>query len=108
MTFTALLDAHEPPATTVTDALGAAAADAELLPPAAGVELLLLPLLHAASSVIAAALASPATASRLVVIRVIFLSGVLGNIGGLLCWLLVTAVQAGLAAAVLTAGGVSG
>jgi hypothetical protein len=56
MTFTALLDAHEPPATTVTDELGAAAAaDVELLPAPVGLLLLLLPpLLHAAIPVTAA------------------------------------------------------
>jgi hypothetical protein len=51
--FTALLEAHEPPATTVTDELGEGEADVEVLPAAVEV-LLLLPLLHAAIPVTAA------------------------------------------------------
>jgi hypothetical protein len=69
--FTALLDAHDPPASTVTDELGLAdaAIDADAVPleladAAGGVEVLPPPLLHAASPVTAARVATPVTASR--------------------------------------------
>jgi hypothetical protein len=65
--FTALLLAQLAPASTVTDELGLAAADAVELPLAlvaagAPVELLDPPLLHAASKVTAASAAMPLTA----------------------------------------------
>jgi hypothetical protein len=68
--FTALLDAQDPPASTVTDELGAADADADVaLLDAAGVvdEAALVelpPLLHAASPVTAATAATPPSVRR--------------------------------------------
>jgi hypothetical protein len=68
VSFTAFELAHEPPATSVADALGLAVADAGVLVVAVevldGAEVLLPPLLHAASAVAAATAAIDAVASR--------------------------------------------
>jgi hypothetical protein len=80
--FTALLLAQLAPASTVTDELGLAAAEAaELLaaplalvavdPAGAAVELLDPPLLHAASPVMAASAATPVMASGTRLLRVL-------------------------------------
>jgi hypothetical protein len=78
------LDEQLPPARTGVP-LGLALALALVLPLAEAVALLvdeLDPLLHAASSVIALALASPAMTNRLVALRVILLPDLFDNIGG--------------------------
>jgi hypothetical protein len=68
VSFTAFELAQEPPATSVADALGLAVADADVLVVAvevlAGAEVLLPPLLQAASAVAAATAAIDAVASR--------------------------------------------
>jgi hypothetical protein len=77
------LDEQLPPARTgVPLGLALALAPALVLVLALLLDELDPPLLHAASSVIAAALASPAMANRLVAIRVILRSDLFDNIGG--------------------------
>jgi hypothetical protein len=92
--FTALLDAHDPPASIVTDELGLADADADAdadevaatLLDAAGAVVELLPPLHAARPVTAARAATPLTASRVRRLRECLdcgeVSDVIGLIGG--------------------------
>jgi hypothetical protein len=99
--FTALLLAQLAPASTVTDELGLAAADAEAVEllvalaldeVAAGAEL--LPLLHAARPVTAASAAIPPSASwgRLLLVAVPVLSLFIG--GELLCFSISRGVRA--------------